>query len=311
MPAPILVAGLDGRSLLLEAPVLQRGGHPLEEKPSGRALINALLQQVAGLVVLGTRLPDLSLPEAIRRIRASSLTRQVSILALIPAGDPADLDGKAVEAGANAVLRRPLDSARLEAWVAKLLIVPRRVEARIPVHGQVVGTPRNRAATHFLGLSRNLSIHGMLLASPVRLSDKPDVDLELSLPSSSTGLKLLGRVVREAPEVGWPYLGYGVEFLFAPPDAMDVILSLSSNEGEAQASPAALAKAGIQSTIRREVWIYELLEPVRHGSAWHVEIRRAPRDVWRPGNAGPFYVVEGNSPEEAIRQARLFLERYG
>jgi hypothetical protein len=29
-----------------------------------------------------------------------------------------------VEAGANAVMRRPLEQARLEAWMAKLLAVP-------------------------------------------------------------------------------------------------------------------------------------------------------------------------------------------
>lgn len=311
MPAPILVAGLDGRSLLLEAPVLQRSGHPLDEKPSGKALVNALLHEAAGLVVLGPRLPDLSLVETIRRIRASALIRHVSILVLVPSGEPPDVEGKALGAGANAALRRPLERARLEAWVAKLLIVPRRVETRIAVHGQVVGTPRDRGGTHFLGLSRNLSIHGMLLASPLRLEGRPDVDLELNVPTSAAGLKLLGRIVREAPEVGWPYLGYGVEFLFTPPETMDEILSLVSAQADLPVSVEGAARAGIHSTVRRENWIYEVLRPISHGATWHVEIRRAPRDVWRPGVAGPFYVVEGGSPEEAIRQARLFLERHG
>ena len=33
-------------------------------------------------------------------------------------------------------------AAQLEGWLAKLLVVPRRVDARVPVQGQVVGTPR-------------------------------------------------------------------------------------------------------------------------------------------------------------------------
>ena len=33
------------------------------------------------------------------------------------------------------------DRFLLEQWITKLLSVPRRVEARVPVHGQVVGTP--------------------------------------------------------------------------------------------------------------------------------------------------------------------------
>src|SRR5207244_12320930 len=57
---------------------------------------------------------------------------------------------------------------------------------------------------------------------------------------------------------------------------------------------------GIHSTVRREAWVYEILEPVRRDETWHAEIRRAPREAWRPGEAGPFYVVEGASPEKAL-----------
>ena len=63
--------------------------------------------------------------------------------------------------------------------------------------------------------------------------------------------------------------------------------------------------------MRREAWVYEILEPVRHDETWHAEIRRAPREAWRPGEAGPFYVVEGPSPEKALREARDFLIRLG
>ena len=117
------------------------------------------------------------------------------------------------------MLRRPLDRARLETWLAKLLIVPRRVDARIPVQGHVVGTPRSTEAVHFFGLTRNLSVNGMLLASPVPLPATPDLDLEFNIPGVIARLQALGRVVREAGEVEWPYLGYGVEFLFVPPDS--------------------------------------------------------------------------------------------
>ena len=37
-----------------------------------------------------------------------------------------------------------------------------------------------------------------------------------------------------------------------------------------------------------------------HG--WQVEIRRGPREHWRPGKAGPFYVVLGSSPEAAYQE---------
>src|SRR5262245_39238334 len=142
MPPPVLFAGLDGRSLVLEAPILKREGHVLEETRSARALIDGIARSRSSLVVLGPRLPDLSLPDAIRRIRGSPLTRHISVLAVIPASEATALDAEAARAGANAVLRRPFDKDGLDPWIAKLLSVPRRVEARVPVQGHVVGTPK-------------------------------------------------------------------------------------------------------------------------------------------------------------------------
>jgi CheY-like chemotaxis protein len=308
MAASVLVAGLDGRSLALEAPVLQREHHAILEVENGRSLVEEIVRHGARLLVLGPRLPDLDLPEAIRRVRASALARHVSILALLPVGEPAETESAAAAAGANAVMRRPLDVAQLEAWLAKLIAVARRVETRVPVQGRVVGTPRDREDAHFYGLSRNLSVAGMLLASPVRLAEGPDLELAFDLPGAAPGLQALGRVVRQAGEVGWPYIGYGVEFLYLPALSFDAIVDLVARGGR----PAAAAPDvthGIHSTVRREAWVYEILEPVRRDDTWHAEIRRAPREAWRPGEAGPFYVVEGASPEKALREAREFLVR--
>ena len=305
-PPPVLVAGLDGRSLLLETPVLRRTGHVVDEKPTAKALLAALPESHARLVVLGNRLPDLPLHDTIFRIRSGSTTRHVSILALIPMADPSEIDQMALDAGANAVLRRPLDQGRLDSWMAKLLSVPRRVETRIAVQGQVVGTPTKGLSGHFFGLSRNLSINGMLLASPTRLADRPEVELEFNVPEGRATLRALGRVVRDAPEIAWPYLGYGVEFLFVPPESVEAIAGLVvghrlvPHEGPAT----------IRSTVRREQWIFEILEPIPSPEGWQSEIRRAPRDEWRPGRGSPFYVVEGRSREETLAEARAFILRY-
>jgi CheY-like chemotaxis protein len=309
MLTPLLVAGLDARSLLLEAPVLQREQDLIIQEEWARELLPRIAQTRARLVVLGPRLPDLELSEAVRRIRSSPATRRVSVLVLVPAADPPGVEAAAVAAGANAALRRPLDRGVLESWIAKLLSVPRRIETRIPVQGHVVGTPRP-AALHFCGLTRNVSLNGMLLASPLKLDDGPDLDLEFSVSGVGHLLRALGRVVREAPEVGWPYLGYGVEFLFMPPESQDVLGALVGRRLPffgGQKPPA----HGIHSTLRREDWVYEILEPVPRDTSWQAEIRRSTRAGWRPGAAGPFFVVEAGSPEGALRAARDFLARHG
>jgi CheY-like chemotaxis protein len=310
MLPPVFVAGLDVRSLVLEASVLRRDGHVVEDVASGRELLGALPGSGVRLVVLGPNLPDLPLTELIRRIRRDPEARNISILTLVPAAEPAGLDGAALEAGSNAVLRRPLDTARLDAWVAKLLSVPRRIQARVPVHGQVVGTPREKPSEHFVGLSRNLSVNGMLLASPVRLAEGPDVELTMTMPRT-TPLHALGRVVRDAPEVAWPYLGYGIEFLYLPDDTLDALVSLVNRETPPPPEPEADERHAIHSTLRREGWIYELLEPMPTADGWQVEIRRSPRESWRPGRGGPFYVVSGVSRAVALESAREFVSRHG
>ena len=308
MSSRLLVAGLDARRLVLAAPVLQREGHLVEEKASAAALLDDLAAQGASMVVLGTRLADLSLAGIIGTIRTSPATRHVSVLVLLTDEEGRPRAEEAVRAGANAVLRLPLDEPELEGWLAKLLAVARRVEARVPVQGQVVGTPLPAAGVHFFGVARNLSTRGILLASPVRLPESsPDLELQFSLPDAAA-LRALGRVVREAAEVAWPYLGYGVEFLFVPRESQDAIERLV----RAGAAPVTRDPAhGIHSTLRREEWIYEILEPVRHDHGWHTEIRRGPREMWRPGRAGPFYVVEGASREGVLKQAVDFVLRQG
>jgi CheY-like chemotaxis protein len=312
MPSSLLVAGLDGRSLLLEAPVLQREGHVVQERLYVRDLLQAILPNDVRLVVLGTELPDLALPDAVRRIRSSSATRHVSVLALLPAGTSAEVEEEARRAGANAVLRRPLDRATLEGWMAKLLAVARRVMARVPVHGQVVGTSGGPGRAHFCGLTHNLSVNGMLLASPLRLGEEPDLDLEFVVPGVRGRLRALGRVVREAPEVAWPYRGYGVEFLFVPAESQQTLTRIVSGS-LSPALPVLIPdqKHGIHSTVCRDEWVYEIREPIPGAQGWQAEIRRAPRESWRPGIAGPFFVVAAPSAETALREAREFVGRNG
>ena len=289
---------------------LQRTPELVQEVLSARALFEALARHRAALVVLGPRLPDASLVDAVRRIREGPAGRQASILALVPASDPAGTEAAVLGAGANAALRRPLDRFVLESWVAKLLDVPRRVRARIPVHVQVVGSRKSAPGHHFYGLSRNLSVHGMLLASPVRI-EAEDLDLEIDLPEGEGRIRVLGRIAREAPEVGWPYVGYGIEFLFLPEAGQRTIDRMVRRDAPPEPVKSLWASGAIHSTLRRDAWIYEVTEPARTESGFLVEIRRAPREGWRPGRSNPFFVVQGESAREAIDAAREFVRRHG
>jgi CheY-like chemotaxis protein len=309
MDGAILASGLDIRELRLEVRFLKRDPGLVQDAPSAEELFDALARGPARLVVLGTKVPDLPLEELIERIRKEPESEHVSILVLIPASEPMRIEGLVLEAGANAVLRRPLDRFVLESWLAKLLDVPQRVQTRVPVHVQVVGTPRSAPNGHFYGLTRNVSVHGMLLASPVKI-DNDDLDLEIDLPEPEGRVRVLGRVVREAPDVGWPYIGYGIEFLFLPEGGQRAIERMVERENPPEAPRPLWAPDAVHSTVRREDWIYELTDPLRYEGGFLVEIRRALRGDWRPGSS-PFYVVQGATAAAALEAARSFVQEHG
>jgi hypothetical protein len=310
MESRILVAGLDARELRLEVRFLQREPERMQEALSVSELCELAEHDGASLVVLGPRLADVPMAEAIRQLREGPARLRASILAVVPASDPVGTEGLVLGAGANAALRRPLGRFVLESWVAKLLDVPRRSLARIPVHVQVVGNRRRAPGEHFYGLSRNLSIHGMLLASPVRI-EAEDLDLEIDLPESEGRVRVLGRIAREAPEVGWPYVGYGIEFLFLPEAGQRAIDRMVKREAPPEPAKSLWAPGAIHSTLRRDAWIYEITEPARTEGGFLVEVRRAPREGWRPGQASPVYVVQEDSAHGALAAAREFVRCHG
>jgi len=306
--ATVLVAGIDGTSLLEDSPILQRDTHTVAEAASARALLPLLAEGETRLVLLGAGLHDLTLQETLRRIRASPATRKVSLLVVLPETASADAAALLLKCGANAVLQQPLDRLRFDSWVTRLLVVPRRVELRVPIEGQVVGSPRDAEQGFFAGLTRNVSSNGLLLASPVALQVGAELDLEISLSKEQPRFRAVGRVVRRATEVAWPYLGFGIEYVFVPPDSQTALQQFLAAHAEQR--PAAPSPA-IASTIRRGEWIYEVLVPTPAREGWQVEIRRGQREGWRAGAAGPYYVLGAKTPEAALAAARAFIERHG
>jgi hypothetical protein len=109
--------------------------------------------------------------------------------------------------------------------------------------------------------------------------------------------------------VGWPYVGYGIEFLFLPEAGQRAIDRMVRREAPSEPVKNLWAPGAIHSTLRRDAWIYEISEPARTESGFLVEVRRAAREGWRPGRARPFYVVQGESAREALEAARAFVHR--
>jgi hypothetical protein len=150
----------------------------------------------------------------------------------------------------------------------------------------------------------------MLLASPVKI-DSDDLDLEIDLPEPEGRVRVLAKVVREAPDVGWPYIGYGIEFLFLPAGGHRAIERLVEKENPQDGPFPPWAADAIHSTMRRDDWIYELTDPLAYEGGFLVEIRRAPRGGWRPGESVPFSLVQAKTALAALDAARAFVREHG
>lgn len=135
----------------------------------------------------------------IERLRADDTTRTRSI-AVLARGDFRPDELELLEAGANAILRLPPDASWTER-VGKLLSVPLRQQARIPVDVAVDLEPEMQ------GHVDNLSAGGMLVTTPRPLQLHDEIGFRFALPTGGV-VEGRGRVMRQAPDAAW-----GIEFV--------------------------------------------------------------------------------------------------
>ena len=107
-------------------------------------------------------------------------------------------------------------------------------------------------------------------------------------------MRVLGRVAREAPEVGWPYVGYGIEFLFLPEAgaARDRPHGEARGPARAAAEPVGARGDPLHGAPRRRGSTRSPSRPAPTAATWSRSAARRAR-AGAPGAASPFYVVRG------------------
>lgn len=157
----------------------------------------------------------------IERLRADPATRRTSVAVLSCARNLSLLSEEILrQAGANVVLSGQVDPLLWDARLEELLNVPRRCEARVPVHVEVWS--RFSAERPSSGWCVNLSVRGMLLETVEPMDIGTKLDLSFRLPEDDEQLRAVGQVVREAAAVeGRPQSG--LEFLILRGNARDRI----------------------------------------------------------------------------------------
>ncbi len=163
----------------------------------------------------------------VQRLREGAGTRRSSIVVL--ATSPEASEHELLQAGANLVLRPPIDVAACDQAFRNLLVVPRRVRSRFPVrYLPSAGTPD---ASALEALALDVSVGGMLLETD-KAPPKPGetIDLVLSL-SREVEVKLRGHVVRLYAGTGSSTVQVGIHFRDLSKKARETIDRIVSTMG--------------------------------------------------------------------------------
>ena len=129
-PRPlVLVADDDPDILLLITLTLERDGYDVVAAKDGLSALGTAVERVPHLVLLDLMMPGLDGYEVTRRLRTEPITKDVPIV-IVTAAAEEDQAARALEAGADAYMKKPFSPSGLLAKTAAL-ILERRPRSRI------------------------------------------------------------------------------------------------------------------------------------------------------------------------------------
>ena len=137
-------------------------------------------------------------------IRGDAALRDVSLI--VACGTDARA-AQCREAGANAVIVKPVDPVALFGMVSELIVVPVRKDMRVLLRINVIG---GDGAVPFFASSENISISGMLIETGARLNKDDRVLCQFYIGHSE--MKAEARVTRSETSPAGRFR-YGVKFV--------------------------------------------------------------------------------------------------
>ena len=121
-PRPlVLVADDDPDILLLITVTLERDGYEVVAARDGLGALKAAIECVPHLVLLDLMMPGLDGYEVTRRLRGERLTKDIPIVIVTAAAEEHQA-ARALEAGADAYMKKPFSPRELLAKTASLIL---------------------------------------------------------------------------------------------------------------------------------------------------------------------------------------------
>ncbi len=125
----VLVADDDPDILMLVSLTLERDGYDVTAAKDGPEALAAAKALIPHLIVLDLMMPGIDGCEVTRRLRAEPATRDIPIVILTAFAEDSQA-ARAVEAGADAYMKKPFSMRQLLAQAATLLL-ERRPRSRL------------------------------------------------------------------------------------------------------------------------------------------------------------------------------------
>ncbi len=185
--------------------IFQRSGITFFPALSSEEIINLHGVKRADLIITDAAMPLMGGAKLCSRIRSDAELKYVSIILICD--DEGDSLSRCQEAGANVVLRRPLEPGMLLWRASELLVIPQRKDMRVLLRVSVTG---NEGNTPFFAKSQNIGLSGMLLETDRVL--KPGDQLTCAFHIAHSEVTLLCRVER-AEATASKRNRYGVRFM--------------------------------------------------------------------------------------------------
>jgi uncharacterized protein (TIGR02266 family) len=167
------------------------------------------------LVLTDLSMREMDGDELCRRIRHDADLRRVPVI-VVTSGSSAEEHERAVRAGADGVITKPLCRVSLLQVVQRFLrITPRSLE-RVPFETEV----RLSAGTNDIwAYSRNVSCGGMFVDTDTALEPESEFDVEFTTPDTSIVVQPTARVIWRRPASDERGPGMGLQFLKLDRDA--------------------------------------------------------------------------------------------
>lgn len=190
------------------------GTGEVETATDGKQGLELVQRNPPDVVVVDLDMPDLSGDEVCQAIKADAQLTGVGVIVITDGEHPEDR-ARAIRAGADDVLTKPINRISLIQSVRRFGFSPRRQLKRVAVKAPVRIVLDGGQA---LGVVRNLSRGGIFVEAdcPLPLSPSEEVELRFELPESSTRsltLSTTAKVVWRSDRTTTAGAGLGLQFL--------------------------------------------------------------------------------------------------